>query len=183
MRHLRLLGATLLAVTALGACAGGATTEPRRVLETAGLPRAIASEPPDATKPGVDPASTVETGQRLVVTIADEQYGLKNGGTVRLGMGVTAALYLDPYPPATLSSTLDVYLEEDGRAVDDGFVSVAYDMLAMAHGPFNATAKGIGGGHFLVPLNYTMFGSWEQTLTIRAGARRVELPLVVIAHP
>jgi len=133
--------------------------------------------------PGVDAASRVDSGQRIVVTVAGEDYGLKNGGTVRLGRGITVDLFLDPFPPTTLSSTLDVYLQRDGRAVEDGFVSVAYDMLAMDHGPFGASAQAIGGGHFLVPLDYIMFGAWDQTLTIRADDLRTELRVVVIARP
>ncbi len=164
---------------ALVACGPQTTVAPAAPV----APTAAGARPSAIGEPGVDASSVVEAGQRLVVTVGDAQVGLKNGGIVRLGNGLTVALYLDPYPPTTLSSTLDVYLEQDGRPVDDGFVSVAYDMLAMEHGPFGANGKKIGGGHFLVALNYFMFGAWDQTLTLRAGTERVELPLIVIAHP
>lgn len=183
MRLVRLIGilAAMMVFAALAACAS--TTGAPGPASGGGAGLAPGGPAGGVGQRGVDPASVLDSGQRLVVTVDDVQYGLKNGGTVRLGHGLTADLYLDPYPPTTLSSTLDVLLRQDGRSVEDGSVSVAYDMLAMDHGPFNATAKGIGGGHFVIALRYFMFGSWEQTLAIRAGAERLELPLVVIAHP
>ena len=178
------LGATLVAAACAGASTNGGAVSPAgtvAVTATASAVASLATQGGDG--PGVDAASRVDSGQRIVVTVAGEEYGLKNGGTVRLGRGITVDLFLDPFPPTTLSSTLDVYLQRDGRAVEDGFVSVAYDMLAMDHGPFGASAQAIGGGHFLVPLDYIMFGAWDQTLTIRADDLRTELRVVVIARP
>ena len=157
------------------ATVGGAVPSP--------TPAAAPVSPTNNDQPGVDATSRVDSGARLIVTVGEEDIGLKNGGTVRLGHGVTAELFLDPFPPTTLSATLDVYLERDDVAVEDGFVSVAYDMMAMEHGPFGSSAKGIGGGHFLVPLDYIMFGTWDQTLTLRAGDVRSDLRIVVIARP
>ena len=189
---LRLLASGSLAATLgmLVSCSGTSTTAasharamdmPASSPSSSGpIPAAAAGS---ADRPGVDAASRVESGQRLVVTVGGEDIGIKNGATVRLGEGVTAELFMDPFPPRTLSAVLDVYLKRNDCPVEDGFVSVAYDMLAMDHGPFGATAKGIGGGHFLVPLDYIMFGTWDQTLTIRAGTVRTELRIVVIARP
>ena len=177
------LGLVVACATSSPAAAPGAHVTSAPAPSTASSGSAVSAGAGGADQPGVDPASRVESGQRLVVSIGGEDIGIKNGATIRLGEGVTADLYMDPFPPATLSAVLDVYLQQNGRPVEDGFVSVAYDMLAMDHGPFGATAKGIGGGHFLVPLNYLMFGSWDQTLTVRAGTMRTELRIVVIARP
>ncbi len=121
--------------------------------------------------------------KRLAVVLDGRTIYIKNGGRVELGDGLAVEIYLDPYPPSTLSSTMDVYLTRDGRGVADGGVEMAFDMLAMAHGPFSAEAKKIGGGHYLISLEYIMFGPWDQEVTVRLGLRRIHLPILVVAYP
>ncbi|MDO8483886.1 MAG: FixH family protein [Candidatus Limnocylindrales bacterium] len=123
------------------------------------------------------------TDKRLGVTLDGKTTYIKNGGQVVFDDGLVAEFYLDPYPPATLSSTIDVYLTRDGQALADGGVEIAYEMLAMGHGPFSAEAKKIGGGHYLVSLDYIMFGPWEQVITLRIGLQRIQLPILVVAYP
>lgn len=130
---------------------------------------------PEASKDAID--------KRLAVVLDGQTTYIKNGGRVVLGDGLAAEIYLDPYPPSTLRSTMDVYLTRDGAALADGGVEIAYEMLAMAHGPFSAEAKKIGGGHYLVSLDYIMFGPWEQVLTVRIGLQRTHLPVLVVAYP
>lgn len=123
------------------------------------------------------------TDKRLAVVLDGETIYIRNGGQIILDDDLIAEIYLDPYPPSTLSSIMDVYLTRDGSPLADGGVEIAYEMLAMAHGPFSAEAKKIGGGHYLVPLDYIMFGPWEQVVTIRIGLQRIHLPILVVAYP
>ncbi len=130
------------------------------------------------------PAGSRETvDKRLAVTSGGQTTYIKNGGQVVLGDGLVAEIYLDPYPPSALRSTMDVYVTRDGHPLADGGVQIDYEMLAMAHGPFSAEAKKIGGGHYLVSLDYIMFGPWEQVVTIRIGLQRIRLPVLIVAYP
>lgn len=136
-----------------------------------------------AAPPYVPTDSRDVVDKRLAVTLGGETTYIKNGGQVVLGDGLVAGIYLDPYPPSALSSTMDVYLTRHGGALADGGVEVAYDMLAMTHGPFSAEAQKIGGGHYLVSLDYMEFGVWQQVVTIRIGLQRIRLPVLVAAYP
>ncbi len=139
--------------------------------------------PSSAAPPFVPADSTDAIDKRLAVVLGGTTTYIKNGGRVVLGDGLTAEIYLDPYPPSDLRSTVDVYLTRDGVAVVDAGVEMAYEMLAMAHGPFSAEAKNVGGGHYLIPLDYIMFGPWEQVVTFRIGLQRIHIPVLVVAYP
>jgi hypothetical protein len=139
--------------------------------------------PSSAAAPYVPTDSVEAIDKRLAVVLDGTTTYIKNGGRVVLGDGLTAEIYLDPYPPSDLRSTMDVYLTRDGVALADGGVEIAYEMLAMAHGPFSAEAKKIGGGHYLIPLDYIMFGPWEQVVTFRIGLQRIHIPVLVVAYP
>lgn len=136
-----------------------------------------------AAPPYVPAESRDAVDKRLAVRLDDRTTYLRNGGQVVLADGLATEIYLDPYPPSALRSTMDVYLTRDGRALADAGVGIDYDMLAMGHGPFSAEAKNIGGGHYLVSLDYIMFGPWEQVATIRIGLQRIRLPVIVVAYP
>lgn len=176
--------ASLLSAAACGGSPSLKTTHtPPPAVESAashlgGSPIASASAPLHV------PADSVDTvDRRLGVTIDGQTTYLKNGGQIVLGGGLAVELYLDPYPPAVLRSTMDVYVTRGGDPLTDGGVEIEYDMLAMAHGPFSAEAKKIGEGHYLVALDYIMFGPWEQIVTLRIGLQRIRLPVVVVAYP
>ncbi len=136
-----------------------------------------------ATPPYVPADSRDAVDKRLAVTLGGRTTYIRNGGQILLSDGLAAEIFLDPYPPSALRSTMDVYLTRDGRALADGGVEVAYDMLAMGHGSVSAEAQNIGGGHYLLPLDYIMFGPWEQIVTIRIGLQRIRLPIIVVAYP
>ena len=175
-----------LIVTACGLSAsepspGRTAVEATRPARTDGGTQAGAF--PSAAPPYVPAESRDAVDKRLAVVLDGQTTYIKNGGQVVLGDGLAAEIYLDPYPPSTLSSTMDVYLTLDGAPLADGGVEIAYEMLAMAHGPFSAEAKKIGGGHYLVSLDYIMFGPWEQVVTVRIGMQRIHLPVLVVAYP
>ena len=150
------------------------------------VPTARNKEPtaaPPTDGPHVPPESIDTEDKRLSVTVGGETVFIRNGGRVELGDDVAVEIYLDPYPPTTLHSVVDLYLTRDGEPVTDASIDVEFDMLAMVHGPFVATAKKIGAGHHLATLDYIMFGAWDQFVTIRQGLERVRFPVVIVAYP
>jgi hypothetical protein len=139
-----------------------------------------AAPTPDAY---VLPESVDTVDKRLNVTLGGETTYIRNGGRLELGGDLAVEIYLDPYPPTALHSVVDLYLTREGEPVTDASIDVEFDMLSMAHGPFVATAKQIGGGHHLATLNYIMFGAWDQFVTIRNGLERIRFPVVIVAYP
>jgi len=131
----------------------------------------------------VPPESIDTVDKRLNVTLGGETTYIRNGGRVELGDDLAVEIYLDPYPPTSLHSVVDLYLTQAGEPVTDASIDVEFDMLSMAHGPFMATAKQIGGGHHLATLDYIMFGAWDQFVTIRQGLERFRFPVVIVAYP
>jgi len=137
----------------------------------------------DGDAPFVPEDSVDTVDKRLNVTVNGKIVYIKNGGQVVLGGGRVIEIYLDPYPPTTLRTYMDVYLEENGEPLDDAGIGMEYDMLAMVHGPFFGEAEKVGDGHYLLTLDYIMFGAWDQTVTIRIGLDRIRVPVVVVAYP
>ncbi len=130
------------------------------------------------------PESSIDAVEkRLNVTVNGETVYIKNGGQVVLGDGLVAEIFVDPYPPSTLRSWLDIYLTKDGEPVTGASIGIEYDMLAMLHGPFWGEADKLGGGHYLFTLDYIMFGAWDQFVTIRMGLERIRFPVVLVAYP
>lgn len=143
----------------------------------------VSSDPTATDAPFVVEDSIDTTEKRLNVTVGGETVYIRNGGRIDMGDGLAVEVYIDPYPPTTLHSILDVYVTRDGEPVEDISVDVEFDMLSMLHGPFSATARDIGGGHHLATLDYIMFGAWDQFVTIRLGLDRVRFPVVIVAYP
>jgi len=145
-----------------------------------GTPRSAA---PATFAPFVASDSIDTDDKRLNVTVGGETTYIRNGGRIEMGDGIAVEIYIDPYPPTTLHSILDVYVTQDGEPVPDINVDVEFDMLSMLHGPFSATARDIGGGHHLATLDYIMFGAWDQFVTVRLGLERIRFPVVIVAYP
>ena len=130
------------------------------------------------------PESSVAPGRMRMVTIVDDQdVHLRNGAQVLLSDALTVELFVDPFPPSTLSVWLDVYLTDAAGPVLDAEMSIDYDMLAMEHGPFSSEAENLGGGHYLFSLDYIMYGAWDQTVRIRVNDRSFRVPLLLVAYP
>lgn len=184
-----IMGAILLLIAP--SCGSGAGAPP------AGPAQSI-SEAPDASRaasgdqPGlqgsilqVPPQSVAATAadRRMYIPLNSNRVYIRNGGRIDLGDGYAVEIYVDPFPPRTLKGSMDFYLTRDGQPVIDAGMEIAYDMLAMAHGPFSDESENIGGGHYLFNLNYIMFGPWDQTITVRIELRRIKVPLVLVAYP
>jgi hypothetical protein len=130
------------------------------------------------------PEESVDTEEkRLNVTVNGKTTYVKNGGQVVLGNGRVIELFVDPWPPSTLRAYLDIYLEENGEPLEDASIGIEYDMLAMVHGPFFGSSDNIGAGHYVVTMDYIMFGPWDQAVTIRIGLDRIRIPVVIVAYP
>ena len=187
-----LLVAAAIIATACGGAASAPPDSSSSITPTAVNSGDQNSSPtPGAPTPGATddvtpyvPEDSVDTeDKRLNVTVNGQIVYLKNGGQVVLGDGREIEIYLDPFPPTTLRTFMDIYLTENGEPLDDAGIGMEYDMLAMVHGPFFGEADKIGGGHYLLTLDYIMFGAWDQTVTIRIGLDRIRIPVVVVAYP
>ena len=141
------------------------------------------ADPRAGADPFVPDESIDTVDKRLYVTVGGQTHYIRNGGRIEMGDGLEVEVYIDPYPPTTLHSILDVFVTRDGEPVPDISVDVEFDMLSMLHGPFAATARDIGGGHHLATLDYIMFGAWDQFVTIRLGLDRIRFPVVIVAYP
>lgn len=97
--------------------------------------------------------------------------------------GLSAELFLDPYPPTQFTALLDVNLTRRGQPVSNASVSAAYDMKGMAHGPFNSQAKNLGNSHYLFTMDYIEFGSWEHKLVIYLPEDHYEMAVGVVVSP
>ena len=104
---------------------------------------------------------------------------LRNGSAVPLGGGLSAALYLDPYPPAGISSWLDLYLSRDGEAQGEAEIVLQNEMAYMDHGTTQVKGSSAGDGHYLFALRFPMIGFWRQHITIRLAEETYQLPLMV----
>ncbi len=139
--------------------------------------------------PGVLPWSVAGEDSRLKIKLQGldgPRVPIKNGGAVRLGDGLTAEIFVDPYPTDTLTAWLDLYVSsDDGEPVSDASVVIDYDMYSMAHGPFFSLADEGSQGHYVFRLDYIMFGPWMQLLEIKMPdtEQAYRLEVVIVAVP
>lgn len=195
---LRVVVATAVAAAILAAACGSAPAAPSDAPETTSpsseTPSAqvVTDTPANSSQPtagpGADqayvPERSIDTEEkRLNVTLNGETVYIRNGSQVFLGDGLAVEIFVDPYPPSTLRTWVDLYLTRDGEPVTDASMGIEYDMLAMVHGPFSGVAEKLGGGHYLFTLDYIMFGPWDQAVTIRIGLERIRFPIVLVAYP
>ena len=145
--------------------------------------RPTAPQGPAEDQPGV-PASSLAAGEKSLAVIQNGDWKfIKNGGRVNLANGLSAELFLDPYPSTRLTVMLNVYLTRRGQPVSNASVSAAYDMKGMAHGPFGSQAKNLGNGHYLFTMDYIEFGSWEHKLVIYLPEDHYELAVGLVVSP
>lgn len=90
-----------------------------------------------------------------------------NGTTVSVVDDIAAEIFVSPYPPG-LRTDLDLYLLQgiDGTPVTDATVELVSDMVFMDHGSFALPGKSIGEGHYVLPLNFLMYGEWHVEFNI-----------------
>ncbi|MDP2936718.1 MAG: hypothetical protein Q8O86_09545 [Dehalococcoidia bacterium] len=164
-------------------------TQARPSPTTMTVPASSAAGSPSAPQgagddqPGV-PSSSLAAGEKSLAVIQKGDWKfIKNGGRVNLPNGLSAELFLDPYPLTRLTAKLDVNLTRRGQPVSNASVSAAYDMKGMAHGPFNSQTKNLGNSHYLFTMDYIEFGSWEHKLVIYLPEDHYELAVGVVVSP
>jgi hypothetical protein len=108
---------------------------------------------------------------------------LVNGGTVDLGRGLSAEVFMDPYPPSGSTCWFDLYLQQEGRPLADADVRVELEMTYMSHGVSKPLPKSSAAGHYLFMLEHPMVGLWRNRVTIQHAGRQDELSLVMTVLP
>lgn len=136
----------------------------------------------------VPPESIPDGESRLYVKfegVKNTGIPIRNGGLVHLGGGLDAEVFVDPYPTDRLTAWLDLYLELDGRPVNDAHTVILYDMWSMGHGPYVGKSDAATDGHYVFRLDYIMFGAWEQVLEVRMpGTDEVQrLTVIIVSLP
>lgn len=198
---LGVLIAAVLAATSVGlVTAGGSGAAAAPAASTAAaaaspapveqLPRpagaAVAADPGVvSTTVRVTPASIGSRDSRMEIVVGRKHVHFRNGGRIELAGGLVAELFLDPYPPATRKLWLDVRLTRapKGTPVANARASMDYDMELMPHGASKATARNVGGGHYLYVLEESMYGAWKHTLRLGVNKRTHEVRLIVVTSP
>ena len=61
------------------------------------------------------------------VTLGGKTYNIKNGGQIVLGDGYAVEIYVDPFPPSTLRTWMDLYLTLNDEPVSDAVVDASRD--------------------------------------------------------
>jgi len=112
---------------------------------------------------------------------------IENGESVQLTDALRVQITVDPYPPIGLSAqaVLDLYLSDPaGQPVPGAAIQITYDMLSMAHGPFQPSTVEQEGGHYLTSLELLMFGPWGMEIEIfePSGTAPIRLRIVVVVE-
>ena len=112
---------------------------------------------------------------------------IENGRSVQLTESLGVQITVDPYPSIGLSAqpVLDLYLfDSAGQPMRGAAIEISYDMLSMAHGPFQPTTIEQEGGHYLTSLELLMFGPWGMEIEILepSGAAPVRLRIVIVVE-
>ncbi|GAC1323860.1 MAG: hypothetical protein NVSMB2_21720 [Chloroflexota bacterium] len=113
---------------------------------------------------------------------ADGQ-ALRNGSSVALGSGLSAEVFVDPYPATGPNVWLDILLIKDGQSVTSADVSSETEMAYMSHGTAHVVGANAGSGHYVFNLNYPMVGPWRNRIDIAVEGEHHDLPLAVTVYP
>ncbi len=128
-----------------------------------------------------------ENPSQLYLILDGEPTPIENGESVQLTDDLAVQITVDPYPPIGLSvqPLLDLYLfDPAGRPVRGAAIEITYDMLSMAHGPFQPRTIEQESGHYLTSLDLLMFGPWgmEIEILMPSGTAAVQLRIVVFVE-
>jgi hypothetical protein len=94
---------------------------------------------------------------------------IANGASVPIVDDIVAEVFVSPYPPG-IRADLDLYLlhGRDGEPITDAKVELISEMVFMDHGSYALSGKSVGEGHYVMPLNFLMYGEWVMEIYIRA---------------
>ncbi|MGH2619189.1 MAG: hypothetical protein ACRDHG_01285, partial [Anaerolineales bacterium] len=137
------------------------------------MPNRAAAPSSAVAQPGEHTASPspgpTESPSQLYVILGGEPVPIENRESVQLTEALGVQITMDPYPPVGLSaqSVLDLYLfDPAGQPVRGAAIEIIYDMLSMAHGPFQPPTIERDSGHYLTSLDLLMFGPWGMEVEI-----------------
>lgn len=108
---------------------------------------------------------------------------LRNGSSIALGSGLSAEVFVDPYPATGPNVWLDILLMKDGQSVTSAQVSSETEMAYMNHGTAHIVSSNAGSGHYVFNLNYPMIGPWRNRIDISVAGEHHDLPLAVTVYP
>jgi len=131
------------------------------------------------------PIASTENPSQLYLILDGEPTPIENGESVQLTDELAVQITVDPYPPIGLSAqpVLDLYLfDPAGQPARRAAIEITYDMLSMAHGPFQPPTIEEGSGHYLTSLDLIMFGNWGMEIEILEpnGTAPIRLRIVVV---
>ena len=173
----------------LGACTGRPATAvdgaPSASPNRAAVPSSTVAQPAEQTA-SPSPTST-ESPSQLYLILGGEPAPIENRESVQLTDALQVQITLDPYPPIGLSAqaVLELYLSDPaGQPVPGAAIQITYDMLSMAHGPFQPPTIEQESGHYLTSLNLLMFGPWGMEIEILEpnGTEAIRLRIVVVVE-
>jgi|SaaInl7_135m_RNA_FD_contig_31_496912_length_1449_multi_9_in_0_out_0_2 hypothetical protein len=107
----------------------------------------------------------------------DRVLKVENGGRVPVGEDKVVEVYLSPDPP-DWRTDLHLFLLDKVtfEPVEDLDVVLDYDMIYMAHGILSSPGSKVADGHYLIPLDFLMYGDWnvEVRLDLPEGPERLK---------
>ena len=127
------------------------------------------TQPAEQTQTASPPAGPTESPSQLYVILGGEPVPIENRESVQLTEALGVQITVDPYPPIGLSArpVLDLYLfDPAGQPVRGAVIEITYDMLSMAHGPFQPPTLEQESGHYITGLELLMFGPWGMEIEI-----------------
>lgn len=133
------------------------------------------------------PIVPTENPSQLYLILDGEPTPIENGESVQLTDQLAVQITVDPYPPIGLSArpVLVLYLiDPAGQPVRGAAIEITYDMLSMAHGPFQPPTIEQESGHYLTSLDLLMFGPWGMEIEILEpnDTAPVRLRIVVVVE-
>ena len=109
-----------------------------------------------------------------------EATAMVNGGRIRMGDGKVAEIFLAPYPP-DWQTDLHLFLLDSTTfdPVTNVEVDLDYDMVYMDHGIAGLSGTRLADGHYVMPLNFLMYGDWTVDTTVHLPESKEELQFIV----
>lgn len=170
----------LLVLMALAGAACGADTGPTVEFKPVSTIGAGTDSGPGPALAEIDE----DVASNIGFIVGKEAIGLKNGGRVPLSDDKIAEVFLAPYPPDWQTDLHLFLLDGDSfEPIGDVDVDLEYDMVYMDHGIDAQTGTDLGGGHYVLPLSFLMYGDWNVDMAVDLPEGRKHLRFVVKFYP
>lgn len=131
----------------------------------------------ETADPELSGTGEIKISPRLGFVDGKQAVAMENGGRVPLGEGRIAEVFLSPYPP-DWQTDLHLFLLDNVtfEPIEDLDVQLDYEMVYMDHGTSSSLGSKLAEGHYLVPLDFLMYGDWnvEVRLDLPEGRKRLE---------